>query len=556
MSGFIPATVGPIVDDQQMVFGRLTLNGAGACPLATRGGGAVTNIVLGTRITGGDHFTTSGGNVLSNVAPPLDASYVWTGCTATTAAGTSLPFTLTITTTASAYSTRSGTEISAALADIGVGGSVTVMIREGVTITPVANWLSNRAFTSTVTITGHDQSLSAVDGNLVPFIKGQVSIGNSDNITINNVEFYWDGQTQLFNPIIVISNSDSITISNSRIHSRHYDPATPIFYMSPPNASTYNNPYALTCDGGSNFAFLGNLVEDTFLGLSINAVATSVQVKNNLFRYLGFDAINIGFAAGNPDASVEIWQNVAHAFQLYSNPSTTYPHQDFIQILNSTTPADITGIDIRQNILFYDVGGEAVQGIFSNAGASNLFDIVNPLIVGNVILTQDVSHGISINAIDGGRIYGNVTVEAVPGGSANTANILLGELRSAGTINVRGNITTQTLGITEDGSGTYSSYANIATGNNGLCFPYADMFDGPTFAPQSRSEVLSKYATKAGGPGEIGGTAASSLCNPSSLAAPGNSMGAIGTGATFPTTIYSSAGSNIPAGMLDGTYWD
>src|SRR5687767_12092857 len=91
----------PIVGNQSIEFGRLTEVGSGDATLVNTGG-AITSITLGTRTVGSDHFNTTAYPIVPT-SVPSDAQYVWTGCTATNAGGTSSTFTLTIDTLADTY---------------------------------------------------------------------------------------------------------------------------------------------------------------------------------------------------------------------------------------------------------------------------------------------------------------------------------------------------------------------------------------------------------------------------------------------------------------------
>jgi hypothetical protein len=99
-------------------IGALTLAGT-ALALSDRIAGTVAgqamDLVLGSRVAGGDHFTTSGTQLVAT-APPGDGAYLYTGCVLRTATGASSPpFDLAVTSVPDSYSVGSDIEFAAAV---------------------------------------------------------------------------------------------------------------------------------------------------------------------------------------------------------------------------------------------------------------------------------------------------------------------------------------------------------------------------------------------------------------------------------------------------------
>jgi hypothetical protein len=174
----------PVVNNQTLAFGRLTLGQAGAVAI-TPADGSITSVTLGTRTTGSDHFEVSGATIRPKASTsPSDAQYVWTGCTATGPGGTSGTFTITVDTEANVYSIAGATELAAVVA-LGVAtvSGKTIKGRHG-DYTWTNSTLNNKAFTSEVIITSHDNS------NRVRFLIGSKELRSGTNLTFYRVNFY------------------------------------------------------------------------------------------------------------------------------------------------------------------------------------------------------------------------------------------------------------------------------------------------------------------------------------------------------------------------------
>jgi len=149
------ATDAPVIANQTLDFGRLTLAGAGGIA-PTNTGGAITT---GCSIDSGTNANHWQIDPLTGVITPsgisaLSASYTL-GCTFGNAAGTDTA-TITINTEANAYDVASTAEATAAFSAAGASGVISVdtcvWFRAGNTFSLTAGWFNNRQHTATMTI--------------------------------------------------------------------------------------------------------------------------------------------------------------------------------------------------------------------------------------------------------------------------------------------------------------------------------------------------------------------------------------------------------------------
>lgn len=190
----------PIIADQALSFGRLTLASAGgAAP--ENAGSAITSATIDSG-TDADHWQVSSAGVFSpsatGVSEGLSASYTL-GCTFSGAAGSDTA-TITINTIANAYSFASAAEFTAIIA-IGVAtlAGKTAYGRPGDYVWVDANW-ANKAYGSQFTVTSHDTSRGSAPawdslraGSLLRparFILGTSTIDRPKNLRFSHLEFY------------------------------------------------------------------------------------------------------------------------------------------------------------------------------------------------------------------------------------------------------------------------------------------------------------------------------------------------------------------------------
>jgi hypothetical protein len=544
----VASGAGPVVANQSMSFGRLTISGAGACPLVHTGD-AVTSITLGTRTTGSNHFTTSADR-LAPTAVPTDAQYVWTGCTATGAGGTSAEFTLTINTTANAYSVRA-TELGAAVTAIGTAssGARSILLREGDTFTSTdfsATRLKNKAFVNTVTIKGHDDTLAAVDGDAVPTIDAQVIIDNVDNLTLHNLDIGWTGATTNTQKMVEIkAGSTNIIVEDCYLHGEYRDPT--VNYDAP---TYYDNPTLIGGITGSpsfNTTVQRCLLEHGSAGCAFGRTGGPLYILDNVFRYIAGDTIQVGPGAGDTTLSsgeCHIKRNVFSDYVDGEYLDGTAVHIDVMQLFTTSASEAWTGLEIEQNIAFGGASGSSrrwFQGIFQTASGST-HKIQDAIITDNIMLCGH-DNGLIITHMEGGRITGNLVSHDYENGlryfSSGAAKIWPGSSASAGTITVAGNVAEN---IILGGAATYVDEANLIIGEDGATYAFSTLFVGATYDPETRAEVLTKFANKNNGPLDADNSGTVNT----------GDLGPLGGHSTFATNQFSSAGAVSGIGV---TYW-
>lgn len=192
------APVAPVVANQAIDFGRLTLVGAGGATLANTGG-AISSVMLGSPSVGSAHFNTSVYPLIPT-SVPANVQYVYPTATATGPGGTSAPFALTINTAASAFSVKDATELAAVVA-LGTGtvSGKTILGRPGDYTWTDSVWAS-KAYSSQVTIQSHVTTRgsapawnSMVPGNLTSpmrLIIGSKTFTAPKNIRFKDMDFY------------------------------------------------------------------------------------------------------------------------------------------------------------------------------------------------------------------------------------------------------------------------------------------------------------------------------------------------------------------------------
>lgn len=487
----------PVVLDQALSFGRLTLSGAGATVLVNNGG-PITSIALGTRTVGSNHFTTSGATVLPS-AVPSDAQYVWTGCTASGPSGTSATFTLTIDTEASTYSVVSMTEVKAAAAAIGVGGGKTIKCRSG-SYSADVDTFKNRAFTSTVTLTSYTAKGA---------VFAALDINNTDFLTVDNVSVIDESATT--GVLLYVRNtSASTTIQNCLIRSAYIDPAADYSGAKPAR------PYGISKDGTtapSDVSLLNNEIYWVDVGISMACTGT-LSIQGNYVHDYYEDGIKI---SGGSSSTVASWNVVIGG--IANSTDAGNPHPDMLQFIGQSG-SDWTGIEIDGNRLVNTYTRSNPQGIFVQGMSAGLYFTAK--VRGNVVInTGNASVGIRVQEAKDCEIYGN-TVASNLGILGTGPGILIGETRSSGTQLVSNNAADS---FAISGASTQSN--NVTMGSRGVTIPYTTAYDGPTFAPTTLTEAMSMYDLKAGGPLDLE-----------------INVGAIGSGyVTWPATAPGSPGT-------------
>jgi hypothetical protein len=494
----------PVVEDQAISFGALTLSGAGGI-IPTH-----TGVITSASITSGDassHWqiaadgtitpTAAGDTANLNLGPyTLGVSFNGGVDTAT----------VTVNITASAYSAATMAEAKAAAAAIGVGGGVSILLRSGTYAEDTA-FLQNRAFTSTITITKHTGATP---------IFSQIDCNNSDNLVIDGLTFTRGGGI----PLYIRNASDTVTVQNCLFYG-----TTPIDPLGDYSAVLPVAPtYAIANDGTTapaNVSIRNNEFHDVLYGINLSCTG-ALRIEGNYLHEFFYDGAHLTYVAGN--TSVVFSDNV---FTGPISNSTDFgnPHSDFIQFVGDAV-SDWEGISILRNIFVAKYARAFTEGIFMRSGLGGYFS--GTIVKGNLIINRFYETlGIRIMEAENAVIIGN-TIASTTLLTGTGPAILIGEDASSGAHTVINNAA-DAITVAGSQAGVLN---NIILGSAGATIPYATAFDGPTFAPTTRAEALSMYSMKVGGPLDLA-----------------VNVGAVGSGyVTWPTT---SPGNN---GSLDASY--
>lgn len=461
----------PIVANQSLSFGRLTLSGAGAASLVNTGA-TITSITLGTRSVGSNHFTTSGATIVPS-AVPSDAQYVWTGCTATAAGGDSATFTLTINTEANVYSAISIAEVAAACGDIATGGGKTIKCRSG-SFAASATALKNRAFTSEVTLTSYT-ALGAVFASL--------DINNTDYLTVDGVTVYNAGTSG--DLVSIYNTSAHVTIQNCLIYGASID-VNGTYTTTGPTGSGWGINALDGTSPASDLTIKNNEIHDCLNGIKWDATGT-VLVQGNYIHNHYEDGIKVAYGA----TTTNILDNVIDSCISGANDKNSVggdTHADGIQFLGSSS-ADWTGITIARNRIIDTLARCVRQGIFMS-DMSGGFYYSGVVVKGNLIVNQmqgSGNGGLIIDQAKSCEVYGNTLVSNL-GKSGTGPSINVGGSATSGTHIAKNNVSDV---FTVAGSPTLSN--NITLGSRGATNAYSTAFDGPTYAPTSLAEAMSMF---------------------------------------------------------------
>lgn len=445
----------PIVADQATTFGALTKASAGAFT-PVNSGGAITNASIDSGNTG-THFQISAAGLITPTAAGDTANlasgpYVL-GCTFTNADGSDTA-TITITADANTYSVLTG-EISAAFTEIGTAsaGARTIKIRPG-DFTISATTSKNHAFTNIVTITSHDTS------NMASVPAGW-DVRNCDNMTFDYIRCKF---------FLIRDTSTNIVFTNCNVGGYTVvDPTDDATWSLGAGSLTHGFLRDGTTAPGIVTITDCN-IHDCNCG--INLVTSGVlTVERNTIDRCYEDGLKVGTSA----ATIVRDNVISHLFGKGSDVGS--PHCDFMQFLGAGVTT--TGIIIERNIMFIGNARGVPQGIFlDNYSAGHYADGI--IIAGNITV-EPTTRAINIGQAKDVVVYGNTCRGMVIGtGSAGYT--------STGTHTITDNAYTSL--------GTTGSHTQV---NNATVLYSTTYFDGPTFTPDSKANVLTAFNRKASG---------------------------------------------------------
>ena len=185
-----------------------------------------------------------------------------------------------------------------------------------------------------------------------------------------------------------------------------------------------------------------------------------------------------------------------------NNNDDIEPHADAIQLSSGVSGSMLLGYEIDQNVIFNgDSRGNGLQGIFYNISVGNLSKLVSPKVRGNVIIT-DIGHGITLKRTSNPLIVGNTMIHLDTTTAALGTGLRLGQGDDGlldGSAIILSNIAENFFMDAELVTDELFNAQDVGLNGVGADGPYTDLFDGPTFDPQTYAEVLTKYNMKANG---------------------------------------------------------
>lgn len=490
----------PIVADQTIEFGRLTISGAGGAELSLTSG-TYTSITLGTRTIGSNHFTTSG-TLITPTAVPSDPLYRWTGCTVSDGTNTSDPFTLTIETLPNAYSIRSAAQLSAVISAIGTASTnpITIYGRNvDLGVLTSGSPFAGISYVNRVTLASHDSR--QVDGALVAPLKIQLlHVTNCPLLSFRNVKF----QSQ---PSVAQGSYAGYA------HCALIGPSTTniVFDGCEFCADDVFDP---TSNALASTGFWGD-----FVGIACvsdgSGTPGSLTVTNCYFHDIGY-GVKFGLQSGSAVFTGNKVRRYYHMAAQFSRPAATNiptrfsfndvglplgrsgdpngPHCDAAQFLALGLTSDWTDIEAIGNRVWFGYARGNPQGLFFSDMPVGYFFTAK--VIGNLIENGSYS-AIEISRSKDCEITGNTCVPPYGQTEASLARILVGQTASSGNSLVRDNISTDFLLGT-----AVTSSNNVDLSNPG---PYDTqiVFVGPWVTAGDVDHLTEMYRIKPKGAADI-----------------------------------------------------
>lgn len=225
---------------------------------------------------------------------------------------------------------------------------------------------------------------------------------------------------------------------------------------------------------GRNLRIEGCYIEGVNRGISGVYLGT-LNVNNNVVRNFTEDTVQIQDGGYSEQEGGSISRN--YFYGSLTDP-VSVAHPDFIQFL-----ARVKGLKVNQNIGVHgDAQGTETQCIFSN-GAFNEGEIV-----GNVFITKNSIHGISVQGMSQSAVLHNSIIST----SGSLPNILptFNDSSIGDDVLIAGNALDGTITTTGVGAATYL----VAT-NNSVNVTDADAFEGG-FLPTTYAATLAAMTSK------------------------------------------------------------
>lgn len=471
----------PVIGDQAADFGALTLSGAGGWKPAVTGGV--------------DTWAITAGNASGHWAIDASTGFITPTSTGDTANLNAGPYaltveaensegsdtaTVTLTALANTYSALTNAEVSAILAiAVGTLAGKTIKLRPG-DYTRIS--ITSKAYGSTVTLTSEEGANIA-----------GVTVQNSTNVTVtgNSILVPHPAGSALTVVAIIGVSADNIVISDNDIGCD-----TPVDvnadWSAGYNAGAFSG-IATASSGGlpGDITITGNTIHDVTIGVNVAPVGDLVVTNNEIYRCYS-DGIKV---SSGPLSTTINWNDIYHLFGAAAD--TGNPHPDGIQFQGGAA-ADWTDIEIIGNRVWRGNARGGIQGIFLDDQDSGFFYTAH---IANNFVDCGAVNSIKINRAKDCIVQNN-TVVGPPvqpyGGSARSsvAGIYIGADENSGTNIILDNIT-EAISF----YGTYDEDNNVVLGLE-VAAPYTDYtatFDGPTFNPDTVSEVMTLFNMKTAG---------------------------------------------------------
>ncbi len=511
----------PIVANQAITFGRLTLvsagNGIGDI-IST--GSAIASITLGTRTVGSNHF--SAGTTLIPTSVPSDAQYVWTGCTAADAgAEVSAPFTLTINTTANAYSVAGRTQLEAVIA-LGAGTVTgkTVLCRNSGNYTGDGTRITCALTPAAVfTISAHTFTTNA-NPELMTWtvtLPG-IDLNGASKVTVEKLALYrdWEAADASGGGVIEVPGSTQITISKCHVYSE----------------SLITAPMQGGGTGGVNYEMLKAVsnesvacttltVDSCFLeqvnyGVYASGTGTTVTANVILDVYTNFCELY-------GDSSTSLFQNNICEGVWANGTDSGNPHSSVF----GATPGNVnvSGMQLLDNILLVGTRRHDLRGDKYGYATGPKFNDIDPskdysnILVKGCVICVNGNIGLEYFENNDSGAGGNTsqfdynTLVIDPNTYPPSLQVPGLDYHNVGTAvyaryNTQHAAAESTTLLDTDSSYFVNSFNNVGSlSGNGSGFTavagdvayYSALFDGPTFTGVTRSNVLTKFNPKAGG---------------------------------------------------------
>ncbi len=479
-----------LVGNQAADFGALTLANAGGYQVVASGTISSASITGGT-LNDGHCLISSGGVITKNTS-------TWSSGTLVVLINGTASVTVTITALASTYSVLGDTELTAAITAATAGQTVALR-KEGT--------YAERTLSKSLTLRGHvlrsgypPDSLAACAALSMTRVDS-ITV-DASNVTLDSLVIQRGTWPSAFDGVVMLSGGVSGTVVQNCLirHGRlsthdAYDPNT---VYAEYNAASPNNVDRILANGIRFLADISGITlqDNTIcdvnwaiqIGFQASAGAMVIQ-RNNMLRVYG-DYMHISHAGGQPSSMYIGWNICSIPLSVAADANQTHP--DVIQIDSDSSTGAVNNLTIEGNIYFV---GNGRGGLGENQGISiyshPAVNTYNGVVVRGNILLNVIDTPFSLENHINAKVFGNTFVRQNP---QNPPNTFAGDLAVGTTVSgycrVGGNITeSHSLPGGVDNGGD----ANTLLGFNGATIPYATVFAGPTFDPQTVAEVLAKY---------------------------------------------------------------